>query len=340
MRSRLQQSCLLLCSLVAIELAINLCIFLKVGVAFSSPIRKTQQLYSSPTTALCYKTLFGKVQLDRVAHWVRYHHLLGFDHIFMWYLPEIRNKKGFEELALLPYITLLENVNVHQIEGAPQLTGTMDQQAVGDLCLRSVAASFDWVMTADTDEYLRFNETIGLKPFIRKYGSNFTYMSFGKHMYTMEFRTESDPGPFNLSIFPFFVGPYCDARPGCPFEPVSKCRGNPVCPMHFGRAKVLLRPRNHFQYSVHGAFVPSPQNGSVHFNTNHAYIMEWPWLYRKRRQRLVPRKDFHVNASAKMRVHQWEQERSYTKNPDGTYTVRYDKDLQAWFNFVDSLQGP
>jgi hypothetical protein len=61
------------------------------------------------TAALCHKTLFGDIDLWMVLDWVAYNRLLGFDRIFMSYVPSVMNLEGFEELNSLPYVTLFEN---------------------------------------------------------------------------------------------------------------------------------------------------------------------------------------------------------------------------------------
>ena len=64
--------------------------------------------------------------------------------------------------------------------------------------------------------------------------------------------------------------------------------------------------------------------------------MEWPGLNRPNRKTLVAKRNFLVEASENMQVHQWVTGHCYPENPNGTYTVRYDEELKAWFNFVDS----
>lgn len=69
-----------------------------------------------------------------------YNKLIGFDHIFMFYRPEVANLDRFEELQSLPYVTLTE-----------QMTGTRsnyyNQDKTDEMCIgqENYAASFDWV---------------------------------------------------------------------------------------------------------------------------------------------------------------------------------------------------
>ena len=60
------------------------------------------------SVAICFKTLFGEIDLGIVLQWAAYNRLLGFDHIFMWYRPEMMNNARFQELKSLPYVTLTE----------------------------------------------------------------------------------------------------------------------------------------------------------------------------------------------------------------------------------------
>jgi hypothetical protein len=55
--------------------------------------------------AVCFGTLFGDIDLGLALQWVTYNWLMGFDHVFMFYRPEIKSKPRFAELANLPYVT-------------------------------------------------------------------------------------------------------------------------------------------------------------------------------------------------------------------------------------------
>jgi hypothetical protein len=61
---------------------------------------------SNITTALCCRAMFGTIDFSRVALWVAYNRLLGFDHVFLWYHDAIADFPGFDELKSLPYVTL------------------------------------------------------------------------------------------------------------------------------------------------------------------------------------------------------------------------------------------
>ena len=98
--------------------------------------------------AVCHKTLFGNVQLDRVLKWVDFHHRLGFDHFFIWYMPEIRNATGFDILSRQPIVTMLENtqVRVEKLTDRDHVVvGEQDQVYLEGVCLGQVAKDYDWV---------------------------------------------------------------------------------------------------------------------------------------------------------------------------------------------------
>ena len=44
--------------------------------------------------------------MTRVALWVAYHRLLGFEHVFLYYHDVIADFPGFDELESLPYLTM------------------------------------------------------------------------------------------------------------------------------------------------------------------------------------------------------------------------------------------
>jgi hypothetical protein len=156
--------------------------------------RSTKQGYNESnniTAAICYKTLFGDVQLHHVMTWAAYHYLLGFDRVFLWYLPDtIPTYAHFDELSALPYVTLIpnlsglqpkligtildvdndsDNITTEENRTAPRgrpyysMAGHGNFEAPGaqkDLertCLQhQYAGAYDWAFFADTDEYLWF----------------------------------------------------------------------------------------------------------------------------------------------------------------------------------------
>ncbi|KAL3927102.1 MAG: hypothetical protein SGARI_005414 [Bacillariaceae sp.] len=180
------------------------------------------------TAALCHKALFGVVQLEKVLNWAKYHHALGFDHIFIWYQPSIVNYTGFEELSNQTFVSMMPTPQGREVRQGSRsryvrLKGKgAVQRDVEKVCLRQTAKNYSYVMVADADEYLWFNESVGLKQFIDA-NSQYDYMSFGKYQYDLlhtiglDNETGGTDG-YGLSQFPFTAGTYC------------RQEGEPVCP--------------------------------------------------------------------------------------------------------------
>jgi hypothetical protein len=151
---------------------------------------------SNITAAVCFKTLFGDIDLGIVLQWVAYNRLMGFDHVFMFYRPEMTSNPRFAELASLPYVTLTENT-----EGKRQ--GDYNQWKTEIMCLseKRFAADYDWAMLADIDEFLWFPERHGIKPFLaQQQARNLTYLSFGKQMYTMNHRVDFAAQEYEIGV--------------------------------------------------------------------------------------------------------------------------------------------
>lgn len=150
-------------------------------------------LYKKPS---CHKTLFGNVDMERIIHWAKYHYDLGFDDVFIWYIPEMQNHSGFSKLQQLPYVTLLPNT-VGKPRRYPNGYLRMNRDAPGSQldcekwCLREAAVHHGWVLWADADEFLWFNESLGVHEFTEAYGRNNTWLSFGKWMYTLNHAVET-----------------------------------------------------------------------------------------------------------------------------------------------------
>jgi len=214
------------------------------------------------TAAICHKSLFGDIDLWMVLDWVAYHRLLGFDRIFMSYLPEVRELDGFDELESLPYVTLFQDneasVAIINNEGYKTLGPSLAQKNTSNLngygcnigkrspvaqlhqemkCLDEDAKDFDWVLLADADEYLWFKEKVGIKEFLHQ-NQQYDYMSFGKWMYTMKHRVNATTTGFHLENYPFAAGIYCT---------MQNKRGKPLhkCAKHNSKAKVMVKPNIH-----------------------------------------------------------------------------------------------
>jgi hypothetical protein len=293
------------------------------------------------TTAICHKTLFGAVDLYRFIQWAAYNHMLGFDRIFAWYLPSIRNYEGFDLLASLPYVTMIENVEgvVREVRpGLEIVVGDGDQLALEKTCLKGVAKDYDWVLFADADEYLWFNQNIGVKEFLHGNSGNNTYLSFGKYMYTRSHGVNASDNGFGLDAYPFTTGRYCFAKPSYAPEKRALYLGDPVCPRHFGRSKVMVKPAFHDKVNIHGTHIPNPEQRSVHFHSDVAHFKEWPDIFSKVDPILREKKSFTVEADSGLTVHH-SLDRAQKANPDGTYNVFYDDKLSNWLRFVATRQG-
>ena len=101
--------------------------------------------------ALCHKTLFGDIDLQRVIQWSRYHFDLGFDDIYIWYMPEMRNRTGFVQLESLPYVHMIEN-SIGRVKRYRNGYVRMERDTPGNQidsekwCLQDKASKHDWVL--------------------------------------------------------------------------------------------------------------------------------------------------------------------------------------------------
>jgi hypothetical protein len=284
---------------------------------------------SNITAAICAKTLFGDIDLGIVLQWVAYHRLMGFDHVFIFYRPEITSKPRFTELASLPYVTLMEYSKGY-------LKTHWNQKKTENMCLseKRFAADYDWAMLADADEFLWFPERRGIKPFLaQQQARNLTYLSFGKQMYTMKHRVDfaaheyaldtKDMSHFPLSKFPFYIKNFC----------YGKRRGEPLCPTWKGRAKVIVKPKHHQNIDVHGnIFHPDPAKGTIHFHPDTAHFMEWPYIFGVRNITLQEKKSFQFQSESQVGIHNLE--RAFKSDAGGNFTMQYDRQLEDWFQYV------
>ena len=107
------------------------------------------------SVAMCHKTLFGDIDLRWVAVWAAYHRMLGFDHLYIWYLKSMEKLQGFDTLKALPFVTLVENTKAKVKYGTfvvqldPGIPG--NQLDTEKECLQVVAKDYDWVMNADAE---------------------------------------------------------------------------------------------------------------------------------------------------------------------------------------------
>lgn len=256
----------------------------------------------------------------------------------------MKSRPWFQELASLPYVTLTEQTRGNR-------DNYYDQWRTEKICLRQerFAASYDWVMVADIDEYLWFSENMGVKEFLQSH-SDLTYLSFGKQMYTLDHRVDRaaldhnintlEDGSFAVSHYPFYMNHFCYETPrnqtGFSNRVVARKKGDAICPTWHGRAKVIVRPSVHAKVKVHGTINrPNPANGTIHFHPDQAHFMEWPEIFAKHNVTLRYPQDFHIQTQDQVHIHDI---RSAFKPIAGTnnYLVQYDDRLKKWFDFVIS----
>ena len=306
---------------------------------------------SSIRTAICFKTLFGDVDIGLVLQWLAYHRLLGFDHMFLWYRPEMIDSPRFAELQALPFVTLTENT-----EGSRK--DYYNQWYTEKKCLsrQEFAGSYDWALLADIDEYMWFaQQPMGVKDFLLSYQEkNITYVSLGKYMYTLDHRgpaaedssalTEDTrilrdhrldataPG-WAVTQYPFYLPHFCYHE---------QRRGDPHCPTWRGRAKVMVQPKHHQRVDVHGTiFHPNPSDGTIHVDSDTvAHFKEWPSMFGLHNVTLRSNTEaFAVEREEEVHIHNlWRAFQPANTTADGTktYVLQHDAALQDWFSYVQS----
>lgn len=285
---------------------------------------------SEITAAVCFKTLFGDIDLGTVLQWAAYNRLLGFDHIFMFYRPEVMDHPRFEELNSLPFVTLTENRKGNR-------ENYYDQWRTEKKCLNrsEFAANYDWAMVADIDEYLQFSKHFGIKQFLQRY-DNLHYLSLGKYMYSLDHRTDvglhnhkidtSRNDHFAVSKYPFNMKHYCYHH---------RRKGKPVCPSWRGRAKVIVRPSKVHKIDVHGNLAhPKRENGELHLHPTEARFLEWPEIFEAHNvTRHEHPQSFMVKDHEEVHIHDV-RKAFLPADKQGNFLVEYDDKLQQWFDFV------
>jgi hypothetical protein len=302
---------------------------------------------SSMTTALCCKAMFGNVDMTRVALWVAYHRLLGFDHVFLYYHDVIADFLGFDELESLPYLTMTPmkgKVVEFPEKSINSTSGTRipyfrfvgedmhhaDQHALELECFNKHAKDYDWVLIADIDEYLSFNEEMGVKDFIAKYSDESTKsLGVGKKMYTLAVRADTavDSG-FGLDNYPFTPGIYCLINfHKHPLESRKECSG------HHGSTKLILRPQNYSEglYGAHGVF---REPGKKQINTDIARIREYQFIHQRVNATYHEKVDFLVTSGVGLRLMYFDK--AFQQNKNGTWTIHYDDEPSKWYQYVAS----
>jgi hypothetical protein len=304
--------------------------------------------YSNITTALCCKAMFGNVDMNRVALWVAYNRLLGFDHFFLYYHDVIADFPGFDELQSLPYLTMTPmkgKVTEFRAKSQNATNGTRipysrfageslkhrNQNALERECFNKHAHDYDWVSIVDIDEYLSFNEEIGVKDFIAKYSDDSTKsIGIGKKMYTLSARAADtvDSG-FGLDEYPFSPGIYCTSD-----QPLPK-RNRKQCSGYYGSTKLILRPQNHSEgIGTHGPRHPNRKAGEIQINTDIAHFMEYPFMHQRVNATYHEKEDFLVTSGVGLRLTNFDN--GYQPNENGTWTIQYDNEPSKWYKYVAS----
>jgi hypothetical protein len=312
---------------------------------------------SNMTAALCCKAMYGNLDVSRVALWVAYNRLLGFDHVFLYYHDILADLPGFDELESLPYLTMtpmkgklipvLEksqkstngtSIPYFRFEGASEQH--TNQKALEIQCYTKHAKDYDWVLIADIDEYLSFNEEMGVKDFIAKYSDdNITSLGIGKKMYTLSARTDAVDSGFGLDSYAFSPGIYCRIKRPKMFRMKSR----EECSGPFGSTKMIVRPQNHTKgIDAHGPRQIKKKDGQlkipsqIQINTNNARFMEYQSMHQRINATYHEKVDFLVNSTSGVGLRLMFFADAYQKNKNGTWTISYDDEPSKWYQYVAS----
>jgi len=287
-----------------------------------------QQDKSGITAAVCHRTLFGdnNVHLDPLFAFVSYYRLLGFDHIFFWYRPNIANLPHFVELRNLPYVTMTEYTG----GGVEHGQAIVEEQCMSNA---SFAASYDWTLVIDADEYLWFHTSMSIKDFLAIYHSNYTFLSFGKWMYTMQHAVKDDvqDSGFGLDSLAFTAKSHCMRYTNQQHIP----RKYTWCPSYLGRSKVLAKPAHHKKVNIHGKGFRMDWAGLMHFDTSVAHLKEWRNILGKGSRKINYRLPLAFNVSSGREIDLIHAMQAH-ELVDGKLTMHFDYNLHNWMRFVAS----
>jgi hypothetical protein len=288
---------------------------------------------SNVSIAICFKTVFGDIDLGIVLQWAAYNRLLGVDHIFMWYRPEMVQKSRFTELQSLPYVTLTLNTKGKR-------KNYYNQWLTEETCNRDdqFAGTYDYALHADIDEYLWFSSKIGVKEFLLQH-SSLNYFSFGKRMYTLDHSSEiskslenyeidmGQSNEFAVSKYPFYIESFC--------YNIGLRRGDSYCPTWRGRSKVIVRPKQYIKIDTHGNIRdPNLTKGEMHFFPHQAHFMEWPQIFA--RHNVTKREPVDFDVQEEIQVHIHNLARAFKSDEHGNFRMQYNELLKDWFQFVTS----
>jgi hypothetical protein len=286
--------------------------------------RAIQSIQTNITTAVCHRTLHGNISMQKLFNFVSYYRLLGFDHIFFWYRPEIAHRPLFDKLKALPYVTLTEYTGDGIHDG---------QLIVEQACLSQAkfAANYTWAFPIDLDEYLWYAWREPIYMFIANRLPDLHYVSIGKYMYTQRhaITLERNDSGFGLDRYAFTAGSYCYQYHG-----QSYCPGQSWCPGWVGRAKILVQPSVHNVVEIHGFNDTHLRPGGTHVTTKEAHLKEWPtYLVDSIDTTVRPdRNTFYVSRDDEVDTHLTME--SHNKTKDGRVSFYYDETLHDWFRYV------
>jgi hypothetical protein len=274
--------------------------------------------YSDITTAICHRTLHGNLDMQKIFNFVSYYRLLGFDHVFFWYRPNIAQRPQFDELKALPYVTLTEYTGGGEHEG---------QMVVEEACLSQpkFAANYTWAFPIDLDEYLWYRWSEPIYKFVVHRLADFHYVSIGKSIYTQRHAValERNDSGFGLDRYAFTAGSYCYNHPK-----------EYYCPTWRGRAKILVQPSLHNVVLIHGYNDLHLHPGGTHLLPIYAHLKEWP-TYLASSVNTTVRPDripFYVSREDEVDTHSTME--SHVQTEDGLVPLWYDDRLRDWFSFV------
>jgi len=286
----------------------------------------TQQDKSGITAAVCHRTLFGDIHLDPLFAFVSYYRLMGFDHIFFWYRANIAEIPRFQELYSLPYVTMTE------YNGTGNKHGQGESEA---MCLGEAkyAAKYDWALYIDADEYLWFNTPMSAKEFISRLDPKYTFVSFGKWMYSMRHAVKEnvqDSG-FDLDSFAFTAKSHCMRYANQQNQP----RNFTFCPNFLGRCKILAKPAKHKRVHTHGMQAKLSWPYVIHFDTSVAHFKEWRRLLKKDLNFVKYHDPVSFNVSHGREIDLKHAMQGH-ELVDGKLTMHYLPDFRNWMRFVAS----
>eukprot|EP00977_Amphora_coffeiformis_P012917 scaffold3287_cov181-Amphora_coffeaeformis.AAC.6 len=142
-----------------------------------------------PRIALCHPTIHYNEEsslqtwdnmLDPFFALISYYRLLGVSRIFAWYEPNVVHATRWNELVntTSDYVTLTPLLLLQQQQQPHRGDTYHGQKAVEKACMGQYAASYDWAMKQDADEFFWWSQKGNLIDFALAY-DNYTFISKG-----------------------------------------------------------------------------------------------------------------------------------------------------------------